>query len=773
MRYAVCVPAYVERQILEQRRFITTVRPDLRQSNGARTHSMLDVLDGRDVRKASRRDIKTVLQAPMAICTHTHSQVMKCAVPLYNGAMHKVPDPKLTSDVSECHIKRIIDLADANTTTLGFIPAEVVAREARAGHILCALDVSGEVLGYLWFTVTRNPYQARVHHLCVDDRFRNRGVGLSLVDELKKRTRQTFGIALRCGRDLPAHKFWSSIGFIAKGERRGRGLQPRILTCFWYDHRHPSLEGEQFAKLAAEKVIAVVDSNIVFDIAESSRPRHQHSTALLADWLSEFVALYVADEVYNEIDRHEHAELRERGRQIAHSLGSLPVSADAVDTIASSLRSAIKVGDSTSSRSDIRHIAASIAACARYFVTNDGDLLDHAELLEESTGLQLLTPLQFILDIDEVRRKAAYEPARLAGTELVTRPVAAFDAHELFSYFRNCDADESQAQFDAALREALTDPSLGISHVILAGEKPAGLLAIIGTTEGAEIRLFRTARVRLSATIARHLAKKAIQYVARERDGVLLLNDSRAPQDIRAACFDLGFLERERNCAKVVIRGILDETVAAKAIVGVVEGDSYEVVPQEPMDADKMFWLEKAIWPGFVRNKQIDNFLIPIQPRWAKELFEERLAAQNLIPSDEFLALHYENVYYRSGHQQIVRAPGRVLWYVSGEAGYSGTSCVCACSHIDEVLVGAPKEVFARFRRLGVFQWRDVSAIAEGNPGGQVCAIRFSGTRLLSRPMKYKRLRELLFGARGKTPQLTTALKLQHSEFYSILEATL
>src|SRR5205823_708484 len=143
-----------------------------------------------------------------------------------------------------------------------------------------------------------NPYQARIHHLCIDDRFRGRGTAKLLVDAVKERTRHVYAIALRCRRDYPSHSFWPHVGFVALTERPGRG-RDSSLTCFWYDHGHPNLETQKHLQLAAEKMIAVLDSNVFFDLSDDKRPLNRQAQSLRADWLTDSVALWITDELYN------------------------------------------------------------------------------------------------------------------------------------------------------------------------------------------------------------------------------------------------------------------------------------------------------------------------------------------------------------------------------------------------------------------------------------------------------------------------------------------
>ena len=60
-----------------------------------------------------------------------------------------------------------------------------------------------------------------------------------------------------------------------------------------------------------------------------------------------------------------------------------------------------------------------------------------------------------------------------------------------------------------------------------------------------------------------------------------------------------------------------------------------------------------------------------------------------------------------------------------------------------ELVVDAPEALYSRFKRLGVYEKRDVLAIAKGDPAKEVMAFRFDDTELL-RPLALKKLQPIL-----------------------------
>ena len=154
-----------------------------------------------------------------------------------------------------------------------------------------------------------------------------------------------------------------------------------------------------------------------------------------------------------------------------------------------------------------------------------------------------------------------------------------------------------------------------------------------------------------------------------------------------------------------------------------------------------------------------------IRPEWSKELFDEEFASGTLYGSKEELGLSRENVYYRSKHAAGgIKAPGRVLWYVSEDKRFPGSSSIRACSRLDQVVVDKPKELFRRFKRLGVYAWKHVFDIAKRNIDNEIMALIFGDTELFERPIYLPELRRVL-QAHGCKTQLQSPTSVSAEVF--------
>jgi hypothetical protein len=171
---------------------------------------------------------------------------------------------------------------------------------------------------------------------------------------------------------------------------------------------------------------------------------------------------------------------------------------------------------------------------------------------------------------------------------------------------------------------------------------------------------------------------------------------------------------------------------------------------------------ERTWWPAKITDSRLPHFAVAIRPSWSAELFG---VPATLTPRATELALGREHVYYRSGHNSALRAPSRILWYLSkdpsvGAARFIGTSL------LDSIETGTPEQLYQALNHFGVFSLRDIKGAA--NKHGVVQALRLSDTELFPTPVLRRTYDELLSaGIPGPTNILSPA-KVQPVTFEAI-----
>ena len=109
------------------------------------------------------------------------------------------------------------------------------------------------------------------------------------------------------------------------------------------------------------------------------------------------------------------------------------------------------------------------------------------------------------------------------------------------------------------------------------------------------------------------------------------------------------------------------------------------------------------------------------------------------------LGLSREGVYYRAKSPAAgLKAPARILWYVSYGQRFAGTGHVRACSRLEDVIIDTPKNLYRRFRRLGIYDWSHVFDLAKRDLSNEIMALRFSDTELFTSPIEWNELQGIL-----------------------------
>ena len=217
--------------------------------------------------------------------------------------------------------------------------------------------------------------------------------------------------------------------------------------------------------------------------------------------------------------------------------------------------------------------------------------------------------------------------------------------------------------------------------------------------------------------------------------------------------------------AQAILSTLGKAKLSCDGLVGIADMLSGESIRQNPLAA----WeAEHLLWPAKILGCGIPNYVVPIRPGWAADLFDSGLADGRLWGADADLALNPESVYYRSALNSPFQSVGRVLWYISQAKGEPGSMRIRACSRLNGVFVGRAKDLFREFRRLGVYNWNDVLSTAKGDPEGRIMALKFQGTERFPHTLKWDDFQEIL-RRNGIRSNLQSPIKISetaHAEIY-------
>lgn len=653
---------------------------------------------------------------------------------------------------SSPRLDEIKKLWRANAATLGFFPEGAFQEYASKGCILVAKDSLGLLAGYLLFR--KNGERLAIVHLCVRSDLQGRGVAKALFDALLVMSKSFQGITLSCRRDFRVSSLWPKLGFIAVQEKPGRGTKDTILTNWCLDRGTPDLFSSPEQSGAEQKLKVVIDANVFYDLDNPAAPDTEESKALQADWLQSSIELHITPETLNEINRHNVSSHRLRNRKRTARFTVLRAGHDAFSAIERKVKTFYRTPLSESDASDVRQLAWTIASHQSIFVTRDENLLNLSLQLYQEFAISLMRPSDFIIQLDELRRYSQYQPARVAGT-LVLQRLRKAPTDAMFRALQASERKETKPKFRERFCKHLAAPiTSDCWGLFWEGEKPAALV-VYDRSSKAELLIpfLRIARGPEGFVIARNLLLRLVQDAASENRTRIVITDPFCLEFVEQELEKDGFIREARYWVKHTMPSVVNskrfvEKLLSISGLGRAGGDHQvtqslsEVMRSDAQTAQK---LERAYWPLKIIDAPIPNYIIPIRPRWAAELFDNELANQDLFGARTKLSLNREGVYYRSAMPRGgITAPGRILWYVSDDRKYQGSKCIRACSFLDDVLVGRPKELFRRFHRLGVYEWKHLMELTKDEIDKQLMSVRYSDTQLMANPIVWEAFQAVL-----------------------------
>lgn len=668
-----------------------------------------------------------------------------------------------TLSMSDPLLSAVVALGDQNARFLGIYPASCYQRDAAAGRILVAVDQSQSLCGYLLFRIARG--RAVIQHCCVAEEWRGQGVGAALVEAIKDRTSELFGIELHCAREFSrATAFWKASGFVPVAEKPGRGSSQRPLTRFVYDHRNSDLFTSHLDEVRGDRLLIVVDTNIAYDWDDPTRETAPPSLALRADWLADELDLRITDQAFVDADNHPCPSGRRRRKDFLRGLGKVNEDRVVALDVYGRLEALMPQSGDSSFAVDLRHIASAIAANADAFVTNDRQVLAHAELIYRELGFLICDPARLIGRIAEGTRADRYEPIRLGGSAVTRRRLLAKQVDDVARLFLDHGAGEKLHSLQKVLQNAIAETNASAADVV---EWPTGhpVGVIVTTLVESALRVcavrFRSSAV--TAVLERHAVDLFVKMAIAANASSVMITDAFVSRGLGNALRERGFVHVERCWHRQVLQGLHDRA-SLRAESGAVAKVTANARLQELSDWE----MERQLWPLKLLGASIPSYIVPIQPRWAAHLFDEDLASQTLRGGDPLLMLNTENIYYRAAQPKILSAPGRVLWYVSADARSGVVAGVRACSVLLEIAIAPAKQLYSRYRRLGVYEWRDIQRAAGDNPHGDLMGVRFGPTECFKQPVGRDTIKEILSGENLRMPPLSTAYELSTRAFEEI-----
>ena len=626
-----------------------------------------------------------------------------------------------------------------NSATLGFLPFEALTEYQERGGLLGAKTADGALAGYLLYSIHHTYF--RIVHLCVSEHHRGQKIATSLLAHLRNSATTQRLIKLHCRRDYAASAMWPVLGFVPLDEKVGRSAAGHPLTL-WCLTLAQDRQMELFQALTLdEHCNVVVDSQIFFDFHEPKSRKTLPSKSLLSDFLIDTLNLWATDELLVEIDRKKNSEQREESRRRAYAFPQIahnPVVADHFETI---LRN-ILPSRTSSQLSDIRHLAKTAASDSTTFVTRDGHLLGRAEEICNATNITVLSPTQLIVGLYDTSAQSGDQVDRVTGVDISWRPFTSSDlVHFPTSLF--VDPKEKHAPFLENLNAFVSQPNKYQCTILQRGENIIAFRVL--TTEGdtcITVPLAGVARICDRELVERHLVSDTIARAIRRYRNVVRFENDGTSRFIAASLISMGFIKQENTYYRFTFPCSMTRRKALAQVSEATRGLGQVFRSMTDLE------LERHCSPLAIGETR-PSVLVPIRPGYAMSLFDQLQSGQDLFGGNTNVLFRWENIYYRKAtHRRIIKAPGRIFWYVS-----SPRSSIVATSHLDEVRIDTPKKLFHAFEKFGILDWSAIHNMCGGDISQHLMAIKFSHTFLFRRTISLKELLAV-YSEHGKRPVL-------------------
>ena len=621
-------------------------------------------------------------------------------------------------------------LMKRNSRTLGFLPRNALKEFLNKGGVLGAKSQDGQLVAYLLYAAYSKYF--RITQLCAHEEHRGKGIARRLLNELIASANTQKVIKLNCRRNFPVDKLWPKLGFVAQGEKPGRSKAGHLLTL-WHLVLAPEEQLELFqARVSDEMLDVIIDANIFFDFDKPDSNQTTASKALLSDFLIDSLNLWITEEIFNEINRHSDPIQRENSRTRAHGFPKIETVPHLYEHFVDHLEQVLP-HTSPSEESDIRHLAKAASSHVRIFITRDQGLLNKAEKISDITGLEIISPLDLIIRLHELSERESYAPERIAGHYLRWQRLASNDLIS-FPYESFLQHQETKGKFREKLEPFIAQPNQFKCELLRSGETIIAIrILAISSKKVLTITLARVASSVNGTLFKRFLIADTVSEAVKRNLNMAKFEIYGLTPSLFPDLLEMGF----NKCSGCFVRFCFTQLLSRKEVLSEISVLS----PESEAKYKKMpdLELERCCAPLALKAMAQKYFLLPIRPFYAMNLIDRDRSANDLFGGNRNVLLRWNNVYYKTKtHHKMLRAPGRILWYVS-----QTRKQVIAVSCLDDVLVDTAKALFQNFKKFGILEWKDLYEMCDGDLSRNLMALKFSNTFLFREPIPLNTLRDV------------------------------
>lgn len=673
-------------------------------------------------------------------------------------------------------LKKVQELADSCSSTVGFLPQDVYYDYAKKGHIVVLLD-DDKFVGHILYRFKDSVLV--IVQVCVSVEYRRSGIAKRMIDMLFDREKENISsMQLSCRRDYNIDGFWKALGFTPISERPGRALKKHTTLTTWVRYNENYIN---IFSLSNKKSLAkvVVDTNIVISLCDKD---NKETLQLEQSYLNDYIDWFISPEVFSEMNRKDEQSVREKHKEYARNNFEI-IKCDRKryeiklsDILKEEKILSKNIEENSNSYYDMSHIAYALCCGSKYYVTNDSEWLHNeiSDMFYDKYGLNILTPSELVKHVDEITSPQNYSPLSLVGLNLKYSEMPHDDFKVVLNSLYKYYADGKKKTFRNALYSWMSDPHKYHLLLVKSNGIPVCLIVYSVQLQNEEVISILIDKKQIknsrSETFIKCIAFRLLSDCQKNHIKKIEVLKNGIGVNIKQGFEECGYIDCGTHLQRFLCIGTF-EPEEINTIAELPQNSTLNNAIQNYKDdsstrtALASINLEKALWPLKIKSSKVNCYIVPIKAVYAEQLFDENLSNENLslFSNDKFEpALSIEKVYYKSPKNAVPIFPARILWYISTDSGRMGTGCIRACSYLESVEVSEMKVIFNKYRRLGVFDWNDVKRISDKN--GKIAAYNFSFTELFDNNISLDDVQEIL----GKKTTMQSYVKIDQDAFFEI-----
>ena len=359
-----------------------------------------------------------------------------------------------------------------------------------------------------------------------------------------------------------------------------------------------------------------------------------------------------------------------------------------------------------------------------------------ARNISDLAGIDVISPSELIVRFHELLDAQAYLPELISGPNIRWQRLRSIDLDTL-SYESFLVQNEGKGEFKGRLEYYLADPSPYECELLWSSDKVVAIKIHESSHDRSTLRvhLARGANSSQRSLFEQFLLADSINKAVRNGIEKVEISDKGVLPRLEPDLSAMGFFKSE----EIFIRLCFSQNLRREEVLK----RSLEIAPEvhsllsSMSDED----LQKCCSPVVIPLNE-EFFLIPIRPGFALSLVDQVQASGDLFGGNTSILLRWDNVYYKKkSHHQMIKPPARILWYVSGTRQRRGQ--IVAISQLDRVEIDTPRELFRKYRGLGILDWNQIYEMCGGDANTEIMAFKFSHTFSFKQPILLDDLRKI------------------------------